>query len=62
MFLFNLYQILRAAPLSEHGRYRTFETAAVDSLPWHIDCISVKALEQLVSKPSTAAVVMPFVL
>lgn len=48
-FLFNLYQILRAAPLSEHGRYRTFETAAVDLQPWHIDSISVKALEHLVS-------------
>jgi len=47
-FLFVLYQMLRDAPLSAHGRYRTFETAAVDLQPWHIDSISVKALEQLV--------------
>lgn len=48
-FLYNLYLTLREAPLSKHGRYRTFETAAVDLCPWHIDAISVAALEHLVT-------------
>lgn len=48
-FLYTLYKILRDAPLSAHGRYRTFETAAVDLQPWHIDSISVNALNQMVS-------------
>lgn len=48
-FLYNLYLIMREAPLSKHGRYRTFETAAVDLCPWHIDAISIAALEHLVT-------------
>lgn len=51
-FLFELYQSLRKSPLSEHGRYRTFETAAVDFKPWHIGWISLDALEQLVANRS----------
>lgn len=49
-FLYNLYFILRSAPLTMHGRYRTFETAAVDMSPWHIDAISLDALEHLVTE------------
>lgn len=49
-FLYNLYLMMREAPLTMHGRYRTFETAAVDICPWHIDSISVSALEHLVDK------------
>lgn len=51
-FLYSLYLILQQAPLSKHGRYRTFETAAVDLYPWHIDSISLNALEHLVSERS----------
>jgi hypothetical protein len=47
-FLYDLYLTLRGAPLTKHGRYRTFETAAVDICPWHIDAISLDALEHLV--------------
>jgi hypothetical protein len=48
-FLYELYTLLHKSPLSPHGRYRTFETAAVDIQPWHIDSISTKALEHLVT-------------
>lgn len=51
-FLYALYLMLRSAPLTAHGRYRTFESAAGDLQPWHIDGISLKALEQLVSTRS----------
>jgi hypothetical protein len=49
-FLYNLYLMMRAAPLTMHGRYRTFEAAAVDICPWHIDAISLNALAHLVNK------------
>lgn len=49
-FLYGLYLTLRQAPLSKHGRYRTFETAAVDMCPWHIDSITLKALEHLATE------------
>ncbi|CAN7476110.1 hypothetical protein [Massilia sp. LjRoot122] len=51
-FLFDLYLQLRAAPpsLPLSGRYRTFETAAVHICSWHIDAISVNALQHLVKK------------
>ena len=51
-FLYGLYLSLRDSPLTDHGRYRTFETAAVDFQPWHIEGISVNALEQLVTNRS----------
>lgn len=49
-FLYKLYLQLREAPLplSLYCRYRTFETAAVDICSWHIDAISINALEHLV--------------
>lgn len=49
-FLYNLYLVLREAPLSMHGCYRTFETAAVDMRPWHVEAISLEALRHLVSE------------
>ena len=49
-FLYNLYLVLREAPLSVHGRYRTFETAAVDMRPWHVEAISLDALRHLVKE------------
>lgn len=49
-FLYNLYLMMREAPLTMHGRYRTFETAAVDICPWHIDSISLSALVHLANK------------
>jgi hypothetical protein len=52
-FLYSLYLMLRQAPLSKHGRYRTFEAAAVDLRPWHIDAISLSALEHLVTERVT---------
>jgi hypothetical protein len=51
-FLYALYLLLKIAPLTPHGRYRAFEAAAGDMQPWHIEGISVKALEQLVSTRS----------
>jgi len=32
-FLYSMYLVLREAPLTIHGRYRTFETIAVDIFP-----------------------------
>jgi hypothetical protein len=52
-FLYKLYLFLRKAPLSEHGRYRTFEAAASEVKPWYIDSISVAALEWLVTTGAT---------
>ena len=51
-FLYSLYLLLKSAPLKPHGRYRAFEAAAGDLQPWHIEGISVKALEQLVTTRS----------
>ena len=51
-FLYSLYLLLKSAPLTPHGRYRAFEAAAGDLQPWHIEGISLKALEQLVAKRS----------
>lgn len=51
-FLYDLYLALHAAPatLSLTGRYRTLETAAVAICSWHIDAISVEALEHLLTE------------
>jgi hypothetical protein len=51
-FLFNLYKALRKSPLTLHGKYRTFETAAVDMMPWQIEKISLNALVHIVQEGS----------
>lgn len=49
-FLYGLYLFLfNSSLLSLHGKYRAFETAAVDIFPWSITHISAKALEHLVT-------------
>jgi len=49
-FLYGLYLFLFNSSLSPHGKYRTFETAAVDIFPWSITHMTAKALEHLVTK------------